>query len=76
MRLQLFGTKNTCIFLMAFSADFLVLYATKPYPIDSIAPKIKKNTFNCNFRDASGSYFVNRVCKLAKLDKITVILQY
>ena len=63
---------------MAFSADFLVLYATKPYPIDSIAPRIPKNS---NHKDviSNSDYFVNRVCKLARTSqdntKVTMYLQ-
>ena len=65
---------------MAFSADFLVLYATKPYPIDSIAPRIPKNTFNSNHKDviSNSDYFVNKVCKLARTSQdnsnITVLI--
>ena len=66
---------------MAFSADFLVLYATKPYPIESIGPRIPKNTFNSNDKDviSNNDYFVNRVCKLARTSqdntKVTMYLQ-
>ena len=46
---------NTCSFLIAFRADFLVLYATKPYPMESIAPGITPR-FNSDYK---GFYLVS-----------------